>query len=367
MVDQMKLLKWGNPRLFSDSVCDYYPTSYDDLNAWLERDHNLPRLEVPMAGPTQVDLLDAVLYGKEGGDLDLKHKLQAEYALFQASSGSLKAEQQQQQQQDTNKDGKNEVLRLVQLLGSLALDENTLESLWRVQRDSNDPEKDSIPSPSASRNVQQKQLDEVTSYLISSALQRDIDLKPPPRDLAPQDDVEFVKQCIDALMNVVVKSSTTGGSPPPENQNTESNDDTATALKDLQLAHSFLTKKFENDRNEYIHSIEKLNRTHKELVQENASHTAKIASLEGKCKSLEQQRDIMSKHMESFSASITPTNNLTSPLSSPDSTTSNGNSYSIGAIRAEFKKILTETRLRHEEELDRERSLRKILEKELGR
>ncbi|SCU81503.1 LAFA_0C05380g1_1 [Lachancea sp. 'fantastica'] len=357
MVDQMKLLKWGNPRLFSDSLCDYYPTSYDDLNAWLARDRELP-LEVPIAGPTQVDLLDAVLYRKKDGELDLEHKLRAEYALFQATSGNLKAEQQNQ----ASLKNKSEILSLIRELGSVALNEDNLEKLWRVQRDSEDGEEDAIPSPSASRNLQQKQLDEVTSYLLSSALQRDINLKP-PREVAPHDDVAFVKQCIDALMNVVNKQPTDL----PEGKAPQTNDDTTTALKDLQLAHSFLTKKFENDRNEYLHSIEKLNRTHKELVQENTTHISKISDLEDKCKSLEHQKDILTRHVEGLTTSITPTTILASPLSSPGSATGNGNSYSIGAMRAEFKKILTETRLKHEEELDRELSLRRTLEKELGR
>ncbi|SCU83692.1 LAME_0C06172g1_1 [Lachancea meyersii CBS 8951] len=347
MVDQSKLQKWGNPRLVSDSRCNYYPTSYGELNAWLKC--NYP-LEVPGAGPTALDLLDAVLYAREDGELDLEHKLRAEYAMFKASSGSFKARAREPQE-----DSNGELASLVQILGSLALDEGKLEALWRLQRDFDGPQRNSDSNVAgASRSLQQSQLEEVTSYLLSSALQRDIQLKP-PQGPAPHDDIAFFKQCIDALMNIVDSKPMA----PPLDHNTTLSDDTATALRDLQLAHSFLTKKFENDRNEYLHSIDKLNRTNKELSRELAERAKQVATLEDKCKSLKQQREILTTHVENLPVST--------PVSSPSSNTSNGNMYSIGSMRAEFKKVLTEARLKHEEELERERSLRKRLEKELDR
>ncbi|SCU99779.1 LANO_0F03598g1_1 [Lachancea nothofagi CBS 11611] len=362
-MDLTKLQKWSNPRLFSESRYDQYPTSYGELKEWLKHEP----VESPGGAPTELDLVDLVLYGGQNGELDLEKKLQVEFALYQATAGKLSGESAGQQRSNSNVPMvaglSNE--SPASLLSSVALDQDKLQAIWNLRPDH--PTADDLDvSTSGSRNLQQSQLDEIISYLLSGALQRGVDLKPDSH--APQDEVAFFKQCIDALMHQIGPSSTTREL---QQEDSEVND-MATAFKDLQLAHSFLTKKFEEDRNEYLHSIDKLAKTNKELSHELLTYHSKLAGLKEKCDTLIQQREVLMDQIEALPIS-TPSSAGTSPntigissVSSPSSTTSNGKSYSIGVMRTEFKKVLTETQTKYEKELQEERIRRKRLEHELA-
>ncbi|SCU78267.1 LADA_0A04764g1_1 [Lachancea dasiensis] len=358
-MDHSKVLIWSNRKLFSESSYDQYPTSYADLKALLEREPVGRLLEVSQG----LNVVDSVLYGGQAGDLDVRQKLRVEYALFRAGTG-----QKQTPSDMAHKDVLSGLHKLsdgalLSLSGLAALDEAKVDSIWSLHQDMQTTDEDFDQSISGSRTVQQSPLDEVTSHLMSSALQRGLELK--PKTQAPLDDVAFFNQCVDTLLDMVGSPTHAGSAARNRDSSDDSVNDTATALKDLQLAHSFLTKKFENDRMEYLHSIDKLTKTNKELSHEVLAYHGKVADLDRKCQGLTQERSGLVEQIDNMIAISTPTTIVTSPSSSPGSTASNGKSYSIGVMRTEFKKALTETQSRYEKELREEKAVRRRVEQEL--
>ncbi|CUS21232.1 LAQU0S02e09032g1_1 [Lachancea quebecensis] len=381
----LKLLRAANPKLFSDTECDKYPTSYEELSVFLKREQVYSGAELP----TELDYLDSVLYGDGERGIDLDRKLRVEYALFKAST--IQTERAgpgpsldelvilNEQVQGAHKQKTSEFAQkqhafytaLLALLQSVSLDHVTLQSVLTAAeggRDCDDLEK-SVSG--VSRSIQPSPLDEVTSYLISGALQHGVDLKPSTLEAeSPRDDVTFFKECIDSLLRNVESAQPLAGSHNTEyDRKDESADsDIAVALKDLQLAHSFLTKKFEGDRNEYLRSIDKLTRTNKELSHELLTYHSELSTVRENCDILTKEREELKSQLECHSSLSTPNLVQSSPVSnaSVSSTASGSKPYSIGVMRNEFKKVLTDTQNRYEKELQEERDLRKQLEQELA-
>ncbi|CAR30342.1 Pea2p [Lachancea thermotolerans CBS 6340] len=381
----LKLLRAANPKLFSDPECDKYPTSYDELSVFLKREQVYSGAELA----TELDYLDSVLYGDRERGIDLDRKLRVEYAMFKATT--MQNERAgpgpsldelvvlNEQIQNAHKQRTSEITQkqnafyaaLMALLQSVSLDQAALQSILTAAeggRDCDDLEKS---SSGMSRSIQPSPLDEVTSYLISGALQHGVELKPSTLEPeSPRDDITFFKECIDSLLRNVGLTQ-----PPAENQDRDNDrkdetgdSDVAVALKDLQLAHSFLTKKFEGDRNEYLHSIDKLTRTNKELSHELLTYHSELTTVKENCDALTKEREELKSQLEYHTSLNTPTLVASSPVSnaSASSAASGSKSYSIGVMRSEFKKVLTDTQNRYEKELQEERELRKQLEQELS-
>lgn len=373
----LKLLYAANPRLFSDLEYDRYPTSYDELSVLLKREQVHQGSELVTELATELDYLDSILFEDKDKGIDVEKKLRVEYALFKASAmaraetavegPTLRDLQSWSEQIESARvdPAYNKTLKMqddfyraiVCFLRSVALDQDTLQAVIKAGNLGHESE-DFDKSLSGSRQLHQSQLDEVTSYLISGALQRGIDLKPKLKKTeSVRDDVAFFKDCIDSLLSNINSQQI----PKEESDSLDSeSSDTAVAFKDLQLAHNFLTKKFEDDRNEYLHSIDKLTRTNKELSHELLTYHSKISSLKDACDDLTKKNEQLKANVEPASTAI-----MMSPTSSPSSVTSGGAPYSISAMRNEFKRVLTDTQVKYEKELQKERDSRRRLEREL--
>lgn len=193
-------------------------------------------------------------------------------------------------------------------------------------------------------------IEELTSYLISSAIQKGIQLttsEDENKDISDIDSLQFCKKCIDSLISKCIDSDKLEERHTEENSSVE---ELKIALNDLQLAHNFLTKKFEDDRVEYLSNIEKLNKTNKELSQQLTTNRVKLNEAEKTIENLKLQP---------------PTPELllpNSPLSNNGDTSPGQNvnegSYSLKMMKQEFKKILADTQDKYEKELREEREFR---------
>lgn len=371
-MSQLKLLQSANPILFSAEEYDRYPTTHVELKQYLEAPH------APERPATIIDYLDSILFCEEDNEIDLKKKLSVEYALYKASGLASSVASLEELQnwctQISNGDGRNvdqetkEKLYSSLLAGLQSVSIENVSALALMSANLGRNGDDYDRSLSSSRHLQQSQMEELTSYLISSSLQKGIDLKPIEKQQPLPDDMNFLKQCIDDLISKCEAKEQVVRVQSP----VKSSSELELALKDLQLAHSFLTKKFEGDRNEYIHNIERLSKTNKELSNELQSFQSQISDLKENCKNLEDQRKKLKDEL-SQSSFVTPRAQSSADVSFPMSPTSDmsspsgsGRPYSLAIMRAEFKKILSETQKKYERELQEERQTRKQLEKELA-
>ena len=307
----------------------------------------------------------------------------------------------------------------------------------------------------------QEQLQDVISYVLSNSIRYGVDVRPNVNDgPAKNDPIVFLKDIIDSILKQAVdRKSKTGNNGDQDrkgqqssgtsntgttNTNTGSNtlaeestrsssvgdqeagiNDSETnederekskdkqihelniALTDLQLAHNFLTRQFENDRLEYSRDIEKLTRTNRELQEKLLNYHSDLAKAENKLQKAELKLDSLTSLSQSLRPETlskhdteTPSSGLESPfrdvtfpeLVSPlDVATSRGTfsadgsnstpetpvgntsfelgssipSNSLSIMQKEFKKLLTETQRRYETEINKERNLRLQLEKQL--
>ena len=173
-------------------------------------------------------------------------------------------------------------------------------------------------------------------------------------------------------------------------QNNNEVNDLKTALKDLQLAHNFLTDKFAKDRFDSTEKIDKLTKKSTKLSNELTEFQTNlqyeqdkylkivhqlnekentIDMLQSKIDQLEQQA-LAETALPSpglphlFASSDTDSIHSTTSNGSPAST-GNSSSYSISLMRQEFKKIVQQMNTKHEIELQREVDKRLKLEKQL--
>ncbi|KAL6945396.1 hypothetical protein ACO0QE_002848 [Hanseniaspora vineae] len=299
-----------------------------------------------------------------------------------------------------------------------------------------------------SDGLEKAAVDGVTSYLISEMIKHNLEL-PISDSSDTYNNQEFLKSCIDSLIhkcalgaessetlsknllgfekksgehsvtgqNNINGSSTIPRSVAPENrdittktslpiskdhltessasrellqQNENEINDLKTALKDLQLAHNFLTDKFAKDRFESTEKIDKLTKKSAKLTNELTEFQTNlqyeqdkylkivhqmnekdntIESLQSKVAQLEQQA-VTQTALPSpglphgLASSDTDSIHSTTPNGSPAST-GNSSSYSISLMRQEFKKIVQQMNTKHEIELQREIEKRLKLEKRL--
>lgn len=391
-MSNLTMLQSSNPLLFSRSQYGEYPTGYAELKRYLQQHHTTPR---PLQ-PNAVDYHDSMMFSKRDDEIDLEKKLAVEYALFKAmekyTDGKLLT---QSEVSFTKLQLLNKKIHLLKAkkegatdpceqndLNEQLLDLNNdfcdqlLQALYSINFEYVSSHDSTGHSQNFDQSLANKSMtiqtddhvEELTSYLISSAIQKGIELKPdnetPDSSNEDSGTTQFFKSCIDSLLD---KCS--------NNENLQIDDDVSelqTALKDLQLAHSFLTKKFENDRTEYLHNIDKLNRTNKELSQELLNYHARLSDMEQKCKRFQEEKTQLQQEQYSKvtkgcleSPSIPPPDVY--PASPMSIGSSGSGSYSFSVVRAEFKKILADMQKKHEKALQEEVEKRTTLEEELNR
>lgn len=363
-----ELMQKANPLLFSCS--EEYPLDYEDLKRFLATNADPAGRDVrPL---TYVNYVDMLLYQKNG-QVDVDRKLACEFALYQVqraqrlgrlTSGPGVPWEKLVQLEPFTKPWYESLIVLLESINA-----TNVEGTWPAQPGHlNRTDLQADPS----RAHDEAQLQELTSYVLSRAVQEDIDLKPVHMD----EPVEFLK----AAFNTVLESAR-------KDPATQQNDDDAglqTAVQDLQLANNFLTKQFENDHADYVQNIEKLQRTNKELQQKVLDYHSMLVKTEGtkvEVPKTESFKATKSRESGIQDASKVPQSNFqyTSPLmtgdlwlpGSPLSATSDNSvsstSQSINVMRAEFKRMLTQTQRKYEKELQQERDAKTRLEQELNK
>lgn len=237
-------------------------------------------------------------------------------------------------------------------------------------------------------------IQQLTSYLLSNTIKEGIELRPQG---GMNDSTEFLKNCMDSLIKIAVQNKNdtpttsrhSSNDSEVDNQQHVNDPDSfdqkykeletkltemTTAFNDLKLAHSFLTKQYENDHNDSSKDIEKLSRTNKELQEKLLSYHSNLAKKEAKESRASNERS------RSNSIFNSPGKNLSSPVlgysdnwipQTPSTADANGdstsmNSPSLSMMKSEFRRLLTETQRRYEREISQERQKRKQLQAELN-
>ncbi|EDO16774.1 hypothetical protein Kpol_526p27 [Vanderwaltozyma polyspora DSM 70294] len=390
----LKLMERANPLLFSQERIDEYPLKYDELKQYLNaKDSNgsfLPLHQENMMH-TEGDYLDFLLYRKNDNDtsIDLNKKLACEFALYQVQKqkrqGGLPKElsvsvdklmKLKPQSQDWNE----QMMSILESINAIELDTSVLKPNGgdlgnsmligkegthmngfasknvSVSNLLHNGEKSLSPDDIPDNRNPDVIIQELTSYLLSNAITKGIVVKPERVD----DPVEFLKSSIDSIINESSQNErliTEARKQSIKRSNTYKNSkELEIAFKDLQLAHNFLTKQFENDREEYSRDIEKLTSNNNELQQ-------KVLNYHSSLLTAENTMDELEKKLKEEKLKNTHTEQIFSPVT-PMSASSN-NSQSITIMRNEFKKMLSDTQKRYEQELEEERQARFRLEKEL--
>ncbi|SCV03950.1 LAMI_0H12244g1_1 [Lachancea mirantina] len=371
-MSRVNLPEIANPKLFSPQIYDRYPLKYEEQIKILQKERlHLEELVY------DIDNAQILQYMDSNGEIDIKRKLLGEYALYRAKSSTQETDFVEQlirwqldlsksrSQDFTSREKQQRMVyeTLLSVLGSQAFE----EVVARQSDDSSNVHntfQTNDPSHSISRiDSSHAQVDEVTSYLLSSALQKGIDLKPESqRHSGDQNDVSFLKECIDSILEGYSSGNNNQGKTLDDEK---SSSELELALKDLRLAHSYLTRRFENDRNEHLRSIDQLTKTNEELSHELLAFHSKFRNIQTKYSELQKETTQLEEKLR--------LNSLTS-LSSPEADASSLNSVgsnggrpqSLAIMRKEFKKVLSETQRKYETELREERELRRSLERELA-
>ncbi|KAG0659105.1 hypothetical protein C6P45_001902 [Maudiozyma exigua] len=440
MLDYNLMYK-ANPLLFSPERYDQYPLDHEELMHYLtsalssgaavcprpvtatdEFDYLLYRDDATSSSRTSanVDHLtgkNTMLSGSVTGgssssgniELDLDKKLACEFAIYQTHIRS-----KSQQKKSKNRDSKatipkdfnhllqmkigsdewfEEMLYLLESINATNIDLGSLSGMSIASKDEK-----SINGASASysgnktdnvfnNDNNDTSMQETISYILSNSIKNGVDIKPQFKNI--KDDLyngnssekEYLRNIIDSVIEMAKNNrdneKTNGKS---EEDNEMKMKEMNMALNDLQLAHNFLTRQFENDRIEYSKDIEKLTKTNRELQEKLLNYHSNLVKTENELQ--ETQEKLQMKELNpTIQGSNTPIfkgivddlgimspinidrDNARSSQGSLDSKgEGKGSSYSLTLMRNEFKKLLTETQRKYEIELTKERELRKELE-----
>lgn len=368
----MALMERANPMLFSRERYEEYPTEYAELKHYLTSNgiENFPKRHSKLY--TDVDYLDYLLYRDDetGSTIDLNKKLLCEYALYQIQSqkrldlGSITMERLLGLEPQSL-EWYECLTTLLETVNGTNLDIPLLqEGNWSTNGlPSKGQKKFGGLNRSNTMIKKNSDLQELTSFVLSNAIKKGIELKPVNMD----NPLEFLKNAIETMLT----SSSQQTQKEDPNLQVSSLE---TAFKDLQLAHSFLTKQFENDRNEYLQNMEIMQRTNKELQQKLLDYHSDLSQAENKLQKTERQLEENNKReslqkRKSFGISSPifsgDTWNLPSPGSAKSLNSNANNAHSITIMRTEFKRLLVESQRKYEKELQEERDARLKLEKEL--
>ncbi|AGO13993.1 AaceriAGR135Cp [[Ashbya] aceris (nom. inval.)] len=347
------LLVKSNKMAFSEARLALYPTSYEELKSFLTN-HTLDDAD---GGDVAVGLREQYVDGERLSrmnelELDIEKKLFSEYAKYRVRAAP----------QD----------RFLKLLVEQH-EAGLLEGIVAVLQEQLAVYEQHVSEGSLAPPGKQasQELEEIASYLISSMIQNGIEIQTQGQVGQTLDTKEICMRCIDQLLDSGSVSAGTSMpsrscTPTVKEQRPEQLDELYTAFEDLQLAHKFLTEKFESDRKQYLTEIEQLNRTNRELQQELSNYQSRLS----------QAREQIGKLESMTPPTSVSTDRNTPPRDmfpkSPPSIGSNASasspvSASFIMMKQEFKKLLNETQNKYERELREERELRKRLESQLAK
>ncbi|EJS43966.1 pea2p [Saccharomyces arboricola H-6] len=393
----LELSRKANPLLFSPERYEEYPLKYDELKQYI-LSQNPSHPHHNNRPYTSIDYFDYLLYRSENdsSEIDLDKKLVSEFALYYVQKKHLNS--------DDLRPTLNEILKLkpdstewYEMMLKILVSVNTT-GINQLTKENNSSfpnskrTKSSTTMGSADRfnsgtdnigctnDETGELLQELTSFLMSNSIQKGVNIKPIPSD----DPVKFLKNGINSILDTCLNLEKTTSVLPTsldasvvqEKDCSKKLEELETAFNDLQLAHNFLTKQFENDRAEYVQDIEKLTRTNRELQDRLLNYHSSLNKTEKKLYDLEQaNKDLekanskfnLSKHNFSVSSPVSsPSNWDPASPSSMGSPTSGSGSRSLSIMTGEFKKVLTSTQRKYENELSDEREHRYRLERELA-
>lgn len=368
------LMRKANPLLFAPERYDQYPLQPQELMQYLTS----ASAQAAPRPATSADELDYLLYtgGSKSGarsaaesgpslELDLEKKLACEFALYQTHMHRKDAAERPAMDFTAltklkvgSEEWFDEMLGLLESINGTDIDLDALrgrnggetrqKTLSVVGEGAGEP-----PVPTAvgaddavSKDIPSSgadELQEVISYILSSAIKSGVDIR--PRAAADGSQQEFLRGLVDEMLQRAGSASRDSGAAQDDNTALK-NSELSTALGDLQLAHTFLTKQYENDRSTHAQDIAKLTRANRELQE----------------RLLQSHDELHSAHEQLREAKVG------APVPSADETSTPGSSsYSLGLMRTEFQRLLAESERNHEAELERERAARRELEKQLGR
>ncbi|CAI4038619.1 hypothetical protein SMKI_05G2310 [Saccharomyces mikatae IFO 1815] len=393
----LELSRRANPLLFSPERYEEYPLKYDELKQYL-LSQNPSHPHHNNRPYTSIDYFDYLLYRNKNDDseIDLDRKLVSEFALYYVQKEHLNSDDSDPtfnellRLQPCSTEWYEMMLKILQSLNTTGINQLTKENnnhflhTKRVRSSTTLGGTDKLNSSSNhnghANDDKNEVLQELTSFLMSNSIQKGIDIKPIPLD----DPVKFLKNGINSILDTCVNLEKTTSSTHTslnvaaiqEEDSCKKVEELETAFSDLQLAHNFLTKQFENDRAEYVQDIEKLTRTNRELQDKLLNYHSNLSKTEKKLHDLEQtnkELEKVSNKLNSNKHNISISSPVSSPVtwgpSSPSSVgspTSGSGSRSLSIMTSEFKKVLTSTQRKYEKELSDEREHRCRLERELA-
>ncbi|AET40288.1 Pea2p Ecym_5548 [Eremothecium cymbalariae DBVPG len=359
-MSNMELLVESNRGMFSTDKLDLYPRNYEDLKQFLLV-HSLEDDKCDTLVDTGVSYLPRQkTMGKAAMmDIDIEKKLFLEYAKYKANGSP----------QDRFLKLLLEPKEKELLLGMAGVLREQVDTYEQVFKD-----KSLLWDRQSRQQLQEGQhLEEVASYLISSMIQKGIEIQSQGDSTETLDTRDMCKLCIDSLLEqcqtVVAQGPSIENSSESDVKAEKSRHSNAgelkTAFQDLQLAHKFLTEKFEDDRKQYLQQIEQLERTNRELQQELLNYHSQLSKAREQINKLESATpptSVSTEHntpIQDIFSKSPPSMGSTSSISSPAS-------MSFVIMKQEFKKLLSETQNKYERELKDERDLRKKLEAQLS-
>lgn len=397
MLDYTMMYK-ANPLLFSAERYDQYPLNPQELIQYLSSASatSNPR---PI---TETDEFDYLLYmddnigdravSPESGssndlkELDLDKKLACEFAIYQTHLKSQTSRKTKRKNFEEllkldigSEEWSNEMLQLLESINATNINLSSISDMkiatktdyiGQLIKDKGNKKKDD-------------ELQDIISYIYSNSIRNGINIQPKIEGNENSlGNNEFLKNIIDTMIDLAKSKSNTKDAPGTVGGEEENEDkrikEMNTALQDLQLAHNFLTKQFENDRLEHSKGIEKLTKTNRELQGRLLDCHSNLTKAESKLREMEEKLMKNKSQTELKDPTIFKDINeigLSSPTgfdadiaSSPVSLDSNGEargSYSLSIMRNEFRKLLTDTQRKYESEIAKERELTEQLKKKL--
>lgn len=230
--------------------------------------------------------------------------------------------------------------------------------------------------PQTQQGVDEGEADDLISILVSKSVQRDVQLPPPGWN---ETKVEWFKDCIDKLMSASTIQAP-GLEHAPESlheqellqQQQKSRNNiplnSETAMRDLQFAHEYLTKKYADEVATHARTLT----TRKQLETQLATVTNEMArvarddvKLRHDAEQLKQavaERDqaIYKLERELALLRVEHTPLSTSGAAGPNSGGGSSASSSVSLLRTEFKRIVQDLNRRHAEELRRVQDLQSL-------
>ena len=236
-------------------------------------------------------------------------------------------------------------------------------------------------------NDNERLVGELLSILLTIAVQKNINLPEfDERGMTNMDTrMKWFKECIYKIADNNGNKSTTPITD-NKNDNNSNKNKTETALNDLQFAHNYLTKKYEEEMSHHVKyanlmtsKYEKCEELLKKSNDELARCTNELLKAESKNVEYEKRIDMMNKEMHKLqlqnnlfkvdylgllpvSTLMSPPNSAANPSIFPESPKTNCSSIpstpsspvspvSVSILRAEFRKLMEQMQKKHEKEL----------------